>query len=225
MQIIVSQKEIATIVNKINSSAKIHQDELDEMAIPTYLHQNRSINWLFWSRLGTIIALASQKRFSAVLDFGCGIGILLPTLCSISNVKVHATDLHPEFAIELARVRKLDVAFHEAGDIMNGLVSNSLDLIIAADSMEHLENPAEYLEIFKDKLTANGRLIISGPTENWIYRLGRIVAGFGGKSGYHHTNVYILKDIIMGAGFKCTFGCSLPFHFPVLFKVYVFEKE
>src|SRR6266496_1212616 len=68
--------------------------------------------------------------------------------------------------------------------------SNSLDIIIAADVLEHVQELEEYIGFFLDKLKrSSGRLIISGPTENIAYKIGRILAGFGDKGDYHLTNV------------------------------------
>ena len=58
--------------------------------------------------------------------------------------------------------------------------SNSLDLIIAANVLEHVSDVKELLMVFMDKLKDDGIIIISGPTENRLYKLGRWIINFEG---------------------------------------------
>lgn len=66
-----------------------------------------------------------------------------------------------------------------------------MDIIVAADVLEHIDVDKldKFLITFYQKLKGRGRLIVSGPTENFVYRIGRIIAGFAGKGDYHHTNI------------------------------------
>jgi predicted TPR repeat methyltransferase len=98
-------------------------------------------------------------------------------------------------------------------------------VIVAADVLEHIENLPAYLATFAAKLKSSGRLLISGPTENVIYKIGRILAGFGGKGDYHHTDIDRLIDDIEANGFDCERVVNLPFALPpALFKICVFRK-
>jgi hypothetical protein len=54
-------------------------------------------------------------------------------------------------------------------------------------------NFAELLEILVRKLAPGGVLILSGPTENGLYRLGRRIAGFDGH--YHETTIYHIEAV------------------------------
>lgn len=223
---IISQSEIKEIVLHINSFSKIPSHDLDEMAIPTYLHKSGLIKWLFWKRLRKILKLAESEPVKNVLDFGCGIGVLLPSLQQIAKGQVHATDLFPQFAKELACRREIPVLFHDSNNLKQSIPAGSIDLIVAADSMEHLDNPEEYLNVFSELLSDQGRLIVSGPTENFMYKIGRAIAGFGDKGGYHHTNINSLEKTIINSGFKQLQTKHLPFRFPpYLFKVVGFRKE
>jgi 2-polyprenyl-3-methyl-5-hydroxy-6-metoxy-1,4-benzoquinol methylase len=220
------KKEITDLINSVRSTNAIPEDDIDEMAIPTYLHNNKLIQWLFWERLNLIAKVGYKKQINEVLDFGCGIGTLLPTLYSNTKVKVHATDLFPQFAQELSKRNKMNIMFHPSDGLHDSIENESLDLIVAADSMEHLEDPGLYLKIFRNKLKKNGRLVISGPTENWIYKLGRILAGYVGKGDYHHTNIDKLEKVITSYGFKIISRKYLPFKFaPHLFKVLEFVVQ
>jgi 2-polyprenyl-3-methyl-5-hydroxy-6-metoxy-1,4-benzoquinol methylase len=157
-----------------------------------------------------------------VLEFGCGIGVFLPTLCEQCG-EVFAIDLFPQYAKNLCKDLNLTVTFIEN---ISDLPDEKLDLITAADVMEHLEDPLAYINIFKKKLKNGGKLIVSGPTESSVYKIGRTVAGFRKFGDYHHTNINDLKKIIRQNGFDLIKTISLPFVFPpYLFKVCEFIKS
>jgi 2-polyprenyl-3-methyl-5-hydroxy-6-metoxy-1,4-benzoquinol methylase len=197
------------------------EHDRDEMAIPSYLHANPLIRWLMWRRYEKIAELAALDKSMSVLEFGCGVGLFLPTLAS-RCAKVTAIDLFPQYAKRLAEKLNLQVDF--IGDV-SMVADASLDCIIAADVLEHLDEPAGYLELFRNKLKPGGALVVSGPTENIVYRIGRLIAGFGDKGDYHHTNIDLLIPMIVAAGFKPERCSRLPFSFsPVLFKVCSFTR-
>ncbi len=75
----------------------ISEQNKDEMAIPSYLHANPLIRWLMWKRLEYITQCAKITKDMTVLDFGCGIGVFLPTLSDFAKT-VYAIDLFPEYA-------------------------------------------------------------------------------------------------------------------------------
>ena len=65
------------------------------------------------------------------------------------------------------------------------------DWVFAIDSLEHNDNYPELLQRLAEKLTPDGILVLSGPTENSLYKLGRRIAGFSGD--YHKTNIYDIE--------------------------------
>ncbi len=199
----------------------ISSDDRDEMAFPSYLHSNPLIRWLMWRRYEVIARIADAGPDTSVLEFGCGSGVFLPELCA-RGATVYAIDLLPVYAQRLVESRKLAVNFVQ--DLSN-LADGSVDIIVAADVLEHITDLQPYLEQFVTKLAANGRLIVSGPTESWLYRLGRIAAGFAGKGDYHHTNIDHLILAIKNHGFQVESIRQLPFPLlPPLFKVIEFRR-
>lgn len=193
----------------------------DEMAIPSYLHPNPLVRWLFWRRYSRLAELAALRPDMTVLEFGCGIGVFLPTLCAGAG-RVLATDLFPQYAKRLVERRGLAVTFVDSADAVPG---DSLDLIVAADVLEHVPDLETYLEQFRAQLRAGGRLLVSGPTESRVYRLGRIVAGFGDKGAYHLTDIRKLRRSISAAGFVPARTRYLPFALPPhLFEVIEFLR-
>ena len=210
-------------IEKITSTPveDITEHDRDEMAIPTYTHSNPLIRWLMWKRYDRLADMLEGNTSGAALEFGCGIGLFLPEL-SKQYGKVYAMDLFPQYAKRMAREKNINVNFIAILDEVN---DESLDVIIAADVLEHIENLDNTLELFASKLKKRGQFLVSGPTESSFYKFGRLIAGFGGKGDYHHTNIYNLFDAIEKAGFIKGETVNLPFAFaPPLFKLCAFTK-
>jgi 2-polyprenyl-3-methyl-5-hydroxy-6-metoxy-1,4-benzoquinol methylase len=187
----------------------------DEMAVPTYMHRNPLARWIFWKRHRVILSLAELGPRDAVLDFGTGIGALLPSLCAAAHT-VWATDLRDTLARRLAARRGLNVRFVESQRIAETIGDDTLQVVVAADVLEHIEEPqlSETLRVFAQKLGHDGRLIVSFPTENLLYKVGRILAGFRGKGAYHRTTLATFMAAVSRAGYRVTATRSLPLSGP-----------
>lgn len=202
--------------------AGMSDHDRDEMAIPSYLHANPLIRWLMWRRYETIADFLGDMRGQAALEFGCGMGLFLPEL-NRRFERVFAIDLYPDYAKALNSRRGLGTTF---ADALDDVPNADVDVIVAADVLEHIEDLPDYLEKFAAKLKPNGRLLVSGPTESALYKLGRMLAGFGGKGDYHHTNIDRLIDDIGTHGFELMHVARLPFSMlPALFKICEFRKS
>jgi 2-polyprenyl-3-methyl-5-hydroxy-6-metoxy-1,4-benzoquinol methylase len=215
----ISLKDIKKIV--LNTTTDIPEHDRDEMAIPSYTHNNPLIRWLMWRRYEIIERLAKLKPDSAVLEFGCGLGLFLPTLADDKRT-VYAVDLFPQFAETLVENTGIEVNF--IADI-NTVPNHSLDTIVAADVLEHVDNLDCWIKIFHSKLKPGGTIIVSGPTENIAYRVGRFLAGFSGKADYHHTNIDAIRTVFEENNFYTKDTVPLPLAVPPhLFKVFRFES-
>jgi 2-polyprenyl-3-methyl-5-hydroxy-6-metoxy-1,4-benzoquinol methylase len=172
---------------------------LDEAAFPAYSHRNLLINYLFWERIRKVINYVEKGfPYNTVLDFGCGSGVLLPFLSTKSN-KVIAAD------IDFNPLEKIKQFIHFPQNIeFMDLSKNTLevfppatiDMISALDVLEHVENLQQTLETLCKLLKPGGKIIISGPTENIIYKAGRVFAGPEYTGDYHRRNIYDIKKIL-----------------------------
>lgn len=75
-----------------------------------------------------------------------------------------------------------------------------------------MEDVVELARLFQTKLKPDGRLIISGPTENLFYQACRSLAGFSGK--YHRRDVYEIMEDLESVGFVRKTETKLPFPGP-----------
>jgi SAM-dependent methyltransferase len=170
----------------------------DEMAGPSYLHPIPFVRWLFLQRLDVVTRclMSNADSYESGLDFGCGLGVMLPTLCAVSR-HVCATDLVMAPARRLAEALHLvNVEFVEPADLERQVAPRSLDYVISTDVLEHVDDLPAVVDRFQSWLKPGGRVVVSGPTENAIYKAGRVLAGFGGKGDYHHTDIHRIHAYI-----------------------------
>jgi len=116
----------------------------DEMAGPSYLHPIPLVRWVFWKRLDAVARFlkAGTARYESGLDFGCGLGVLLPTLSAMTR-QVFATDLAMAPARRLASALMLDnVTFVDPADLGRRIQPESLDYAVSADVLEHVDDLA-----------------------------------------------------------------------------------
>jgi 2-polyprenyl-3-methyl-5-hydroxy-6-metoxy-1,4-benzoquinol methylase len=166
---------------------------LDEQAGPAYLEGFALSRWIFWRRLTLLLRCLPIDKGRLCVDFGCGFGLLLPLLREHFE-SVVGIDLMPELARAfLDRWERPSVKPQSNMRVFtsleeSGLTRCSADLVLAMDVLEHVPDPRATLESLHGLLAPGGYLAVSGPTENWLYRLGRRIVGFSGH--YHHRDIY-----------------------------------
>jgi SAM-dependent methyltransferase len=189
-------EEMATVVNA---------HDRDEMAIPSYRHSNPAMRWMAWRRVEVVAKYIrdlgrERGQLEAAMDFGCGTGVLFETTSAIAD-KVYGVDLVLEPAELLVERWQLDrVQLLDPEQAQTEIADDSLDLIVAAEVLEHIDELDDTLRFFESKLKSDGRLIVSLPTESLLYRAGRRLAGFSGH--YHHHNAKSIHDEITRFGFR-----------------------
>jgi 2-polyprenyl-3-methyl-5-hydroxy-6-metoxy-1,4-benzoquinol methylase len=169
---------------------------LNEAGFPAYSHPNRLINWLFWQRLHLAMNyIENHAPYEKVLDFGCGSGVMLSFLAGHSR-RVFALDVD---LLPLERMKQL-IPLPEHVTVLNGkqvsvtqLNANSFDLINALDVLEHVSDLPRTLSELLSLLKPGGRLVVSGPTENTLYQMGRRLAGPEYSGEYHERGIGEIK--------------------------------
>ena len=165
---------------------------LDEAAFPAYSHRNPVINWLFWQRLRVVMNFIEQRApFANVLDFGCGSGVLLPFLASHSQ---HILGLDVDLLAYSVMSKRLNFPSSiEVRDVnqnpLSSLPAASFDLITALDVLEHVDDLSATLHDLMRLLKPGGWLVVSGPTENIFYKIGRKLAGPEYSGAYHERGI------------------------------------
>ena len=169
---------------------------LAESGFPAYSHPNRLINWLFWQRLHTAMNFIERRApYEKVLDFGCGSGVMLPFLARHSR-QVTAIDID---LVPLECVRK-HISLAENIQVLDAtqttlsqLTPGSFDLINALDVLEHVQDLSRTIHELLTLLKPGGQLLVSGPTENALYQIGRKLAGAEFSGDYHERGTPEIK--------------------------------
>ncbi len=186
-------------------------EDRDEMAIPSYLHPNPAMRWMAWRRLDVTAAflrdLHGNAPVSTIMDFGCGTGVLFDEASRVADT-VYGVDLVLEPSTLLVEEWGLDKVRLLQADAAGEIAEGSVDTIIAAEVLEHIEPLDPTLEFFKSRLKPGGTLLVSLPTESFLYRLGRRLAGFEGH--YHESNAATIHKEIVAAGFRQTRMTKIP---------------
>ena len=176
-------------------------EESAESAVPSYTHWNPAIRWLMFRRLELIRRMASEALAGIAardrllaLDFGCGIGMLIPVVAP-QVAELYLCDERLAPARATARLfAATNVVCLPPGEVGDRITDASLDVVIAADVLEHVDDLAAIVSTLGRKLRPGGTLIVSGPTEGRAYRLGRWIAGFSGD--YHQRDVFAVEDAL-----------------------------
>ena len=179
--------------------AQSEPGRLDEAGFPAYSHPNPFVNWLFWQRLRKVIEhVEASKPYENILDFGCGSGVMLPYLSQIScQVTAVDMDLLPLQCMQKHIPLSSNVkVFDAAKTKITDLPGNSFDIIIALDVLEHIKDLPQILNDLFALLKPNGQFIVSGPTENVLYRIGRNLAGPEYSGTYHERSIVEIKSEI-----------------------------
>ena len=111
------------------------------------------------------LACLEQPLRGAVLDVGCGPGLLLATLAAkYPDLILAGLDIAPEM-IRVATQRLCGRADIRLGDAESlPWAGPSFDYIFCVDSFHHYPNPQRALNEFRKVLKPNGRVILADPT-------------------------------------------------------------
>src|SRR5437588_774107 len=89
-------------------SEMIKGEQRDESAVPSYTHYNPLVRWIMFRRLDIVLEMlryvtrGSKPTLTMGLDFGCGVGLLLPELAKHLKT-VYGTDICLDGAKETVR--------------------------------------------------------------------------------------------------------------------------
>ena len=188
-------------------ASRLADGERDEVAIPSYLHRNPAMRWMAWKRVEVLADLFERVcscklagTRPTVMDFGCGIGVLFEAASRYAD-RIYGVDLVLDAAKMLVAERELTgVTLLDPVQAAETIGAGELDIVLAAEVLEHVDPLDATLELFRTRLRPGGSLLISVPTENLLYRTGRRLAGFSGE--YHHRNAAAIDRRIRDSGFE-----------------------
>jgi 2-polyprenyl-6-hydroxyphenyl methylase / 3-demethylubiquinone-9 3-methyltransferase len=145
----------------------------------------------------------------AALDVGCGGGLLCEPLARL-GARVTGVDAAPEvIAVAQAHAAAADLEIdYRAADVLE--IEGQFDLITCMEVIEHVADPAAFLEALAKRLAPGGLLILSTPNATSWSKLMMITLGEGlGQipKGTHDFKKFISPErmelLLDDAGLKC----------------------
>lgn len=121
--------------------------------------------------------LPSCGPSSLALDFGPGYGALLPWL-SLGHQKVLGIEIDPasraaaQALVDDFSLKNVELVLVPKSHELDSIPAESVDTILAADVLEHISGVDRILDEFSRILKRTGSLVVSLPTEGWLYHLG-----------------------------------------------------
>lgn len=160
-------------------------ETIEESCIPSYAHPNPLAAWVSWLRLQQAAALYRKWAPSGdILDFGSATGEIFHLIEPKGEYWfVEENDL-------LVGAMRSWVPNPHRTDI-DELASKRFAAIFALDSLEHNKRIESLIAKLQASLVEEGVMILSGPTENFLYRLGRRLARFDGH--YHFQTIWDIE--------------------------------
>lgn len=199
--------------------ARYGPERLAETAYPAYMSRSRAASWLAWSRVAHAQRLAGDAPVHRALDFGSGLGVLLPHLARQAR-RVDAVDLDVDLpTLMIESLGLANVAAH--GEVPAR--ADGYQLVTSLDVLEHVDDLAGIYAALDAVTATDGRWVISGPTENLPYRLARRIAGTEGEG-----HVRTVRDVFAAVPptMRHVRSVRLPFGSPwPLFVVGLFERR
>ena len=197
-------------------------EKSDEVSIPVYLHKNFLVKRLFLNRFKTAYGLTEFTN-KTILDYGCGSGLFLQSISSEIKKGI-GVDLDITIAKSIIKADNVELFQIQNGKNLEKL--SKIDIITSFDVLEHVENLDSLLDAFSTILSPSGKIIISGPTENFLYKISRKIANIGIKGNLkggdeHVRNIFDIKNMTINHGLKLDKDISLSW----LFHVMMFTKK
>jgi O-antigen biosynthesis protein len=160
----------------------------------------------------TEILLQWIGKGKRVLEIGCSVGyisrLLVERQCKVTGVEIDA-DAAEQARMHCSEVRVLDL--NESNSVEH-LAKGSFDVVLLADVLEHLIDPARVLREVAETLTAGGTLVISLPNVvHWVTRakilLGQFEYTLTGTLDHTHLRfltVDTARQLIESSGYRIT---------------------
>ena len=137
-----------------------------------------------------------EAIMETALDFGCGNGVMLPTLAehfrSVVGYDKHteaARSLKVKLGLDNVEIRKSELPFYLP------FLDKSFDMIWASSALEHVKHLDSIFWQFHRVLKPGGQFLLLSPSENWIYRLGRKLFRLEKPKDHYHTAQEIITEL------------------------------
>ncbi|MGE4324204.1 MAG: bifunctional 2-polyprenyl-6-hydroxyphenol methylase/3-demethylubiquinol 3-O-methyltransferase UbiG [Sphingobium sp.] len=152
------------------------------------------------------------------LDVGCGAGLLTEPLARL-GAAMTGLDAAPEnIAVARAHAARQGIAIEYRATPVEHLAEGGFDIITSMEVIEHVADPAAFIQALAQRLAPDGLLILSTPNRTPLSRLAMITVGesIGGiPRGTHDWSKFLTPDeltaLLDDAGLEVTDSRGLGF--------------
>ncbi|EDZ62407.1 SAM-dependent methyltransferase [Sulfurimonas gotlandica GD1] len=211
---------------------RIDRDTLLELTDATkerniYTHPLFLARDIFWQRLEYAFKYLKKytKPTDKILDFGGGSGVFCKTLASYYD-DVSIIDLDVDEAKNIISHYDINNVTLINEDINKYKMDGKYDVIIATDVLEHFYDLEAPINFFNKFLKKDGILLVTLPTENWVYELGRKIVNKQKPEDHYHSSNHVI-NFLKKSNFKEIEKRFIPKYIvPIpLFEVAIFTFE
>lgn len=138
-------------------------------------------------RLDFVAKVISTTNPPRVLDVGCGTGANLTELLAQQFPQSHFIGIDSDttsIAFAIANRKASNVQYLLRRDAVD---LGYFDLVIASEVIEHVEDPAEFLQFLRERLTSTGCVVLTLPNGYGPYELASLL-----ESLMHLTGIYAM---------------------------------
>ncbi|MFT8736047.1 MAG: bifunctional 2-polyprenyl-6-hydroxyphenol methylase/3-demethylubiquinol 3-O-methyltransferase UbiG [Zymomonas mobilis] len=158
--------------NPFGSSAMLHRMNPVRLS---YIRQ--AIDQYFVTAFGNPFPLMGKK----VLDIGCGAGLLSEPLSRLGGDVTGVDAASENVAVAKAHAEQQHLKINYMAGDLETVEDSHFDLITAMEVLEHVADPAEFIQAIAAKLDQNGLLILSTPNRTLLSRM--MIIGIGETLG------------------------------------------
>lgn len=190
-------------------------EELEDI-VPEYHSRNPFIRHFFRRRLEIAISLGGLDEGGRldVLDLGCGEGLFLRLAAARHPGHAYTGwDQHPD----VEKLAVPGVVFGRLDMRDPGFAQGKLfDRVFCLDVLEHFEDLAEVASRLMGLVRPGGRLVISAPTESFLYKAARLLvkgtlsSREGPAAGPHYFDAEGVAREVGKAGFVLRRTVKIP---------------
>ncbi|HSL68851.1 MAG TPA: class I SAM-dependent methyltransferase [Longimicrobiales bacterium] len=137
-----------------------------------YERSHPLVRWIEQQRLAALVAFAAARPDSRVLEVGCGAGHVLQRF---SGVRRTGIDLSTTMLERARRRLGPDVELIRASAELLPLDSDSFDVVLCTEVLEHTQHPDQVLRELVRVGTPSARIVVSIPNEANIDRAKRFI--------------------------------------------------
>jgi 2-polyprenyl-3-methyl-5-hydroxy-6-metoxy-1,4-benzoquinol methylase len=196
--------------------------------VPEY-YRSKCIRAIFLERLKIAASYLKEMNVKSLLDAGCGDGSFLSEAMRFAELET-AEGVDYNVHVEELNGRHGNIRFTRANLLQKLPFDRKFDAVACLDVLEHFEDADQVLKNIIPVLKIDGFLIVSGPVESFLYKLGRLVTKgtfsmeTGPGAGKHYYNI-IQLDALIRKRFAFVRRTKVKFMFIRLFDVNLYQLK